>query len=211
MFQPLNMQIQNIKLQMNSIQTQIENIENQIINMGTPFIGGQMQNLGIQMLNVGIQMLMMGIQSPNMNSNNINIQQQIKNIETQLQIIEININKPNYNPFSPIQNMGLFNNNFNMILNKNKNNVNSGKINIIFVYPSGKKLLVFNYGTTVNDIFVKFLKEIGKSEYINTNYTRFIYNSSQLEFGDETKIEEKFRDHLPNPVLTVIDTYGHPL
>ena len=57
----------------------------------------------------------------------------------------------------------------------------------------------------------KFLKEIGKSEYINTNYVRFLYNASQLEFGDETKIEEKFRDHLPNPVLTVIDTYGHPL
>ena len=216
MMQPINMQILNLKLQMNNVQSQFGNIENQMLNGSMTFIGEQMQNLGIQMINIGIQILNISIQSSKLNMNIINFKQQIKNIQMQIQNIEMNIPSiPNSNPFFQIQNIGnneLFNNNFNMNFEGN-NDYKVPKINIIFSHTSRiKKVLHFNNGTTVNDIMERYLKEIGKSDFINTDNVVFLYNAVPLKFGDNTKIEFFFRYCLPHPpTLTVSDTYGHSL
>ena len=222
--QPINMQIQNIKIQMNNIQSQFGNIENQIINLGIPFIGEQIENLGIQILNLGIQTLNIGNQLPKININNLNnmnIIQEIKNIEMQIQNIEMNIsNRQISNQIIQMDNFGnngfnmdCFNNNQNMIFEENNNGDNMKKISIIFKETNGRiKTLHFNYGTTINDIMESFLKEKGRSEYINTDFVKFIYNASVLEFGDKTKIEIYFRNCIPaTPNIFVIDTYNHPL
>jgi len=212
--QPINMQILNLKLQMNNVQSQFINIENQILNGGMPFIGDQMQNLGIQMLNIGVQILNIAIQSSNMNTNNINFKQQIENIQMQIQNIEMNIpSMPNSNPFFQMQNVGnneLFNNNFNMNFEGN-NDDKIQKMGLIFKNTSGKIItLVFNYGTTVNDIMESYLKEVGKNDLIKTKKVSFIFNASNLKFGDKTKIENYFRYYLPNPIVPIIVCESFP-
>ena len=163
------------------------------------------------MLNIGVQILNIAIQSSNMNTNNINFKQQIKNIQMQIQNIEMNIpSMPNSNPFFQMQNIGnneLFNNNFNMNFEGNNDDKNP-KISIVSTHLSGmKKVLHFNYGTTINDIMERYLKEIGKSDFINKDNVVFLYNALSLKFGDETKIEIFFRNCLPHPPnITVYET-----
>ena len=110
-------------------------------------------------------------------------------------------------------NMGIFNNKQNMEFELKTNEAKSKKINIIFKDVIGRtKLLIFNYGDTINDIMVSYLNKIGRSEYINTDFVRFIYNASALKFGDETKIEKYFEHCIPHPpTIIVYDTYNHPL
>ena len=104
-------------------------------------------------------------------------------------------------------NMDFFNNNK---FEKKIIGDNVKKIDIIFKEANGRiRNFLFNYGTTINDIMESFLKEIGRSEYINTNCVRFIHSGSSLEYGDKTKIEIYFKNciTLP-PMILVLDTYN---
>ena len=195
----INMQIQNIKKQMNNIQFQLEKIESQLINMGISFIGEHLSNLGIQVINNGIQILNIGIPFAN-NANIINIKQQISLIKMQMQTLEMNI--PD---IAQIQNMGINNGMINNNFNMEKKSIKIA--NIIFNSSTGKKkLLHFNYETTINDILERYLVEIGKPEYINTDYISFIFNAQFLKFGDTTKIEKYFCSSLPHPpIITVVE------
>ena len=217
----INNQFQNIKLFLNNIQSQFVNIENQLKNIGFFSISSQIKYLGIQTLYAGLQMLSTGIEIPNniytTDMNDINLQVQLKNIIIQLQNVELKFSNLNLHNNSFINgamginmpNMGFFPNNLNFNFNKesNKDKI-CKKMNILFASTTGrKKNMIFEYGTTINDVLKKFFIEIGKPEFINNiEGINFICNSnglSLLKFGDETKIEDYFLIDKSNNYITV--------
>ena len=218
----INIQIQNTKIQLNNIQSQFTNIENQMQNIGILSIGSQIKCLALQILNTGIQMLYIGMQIPCMNVNEINFSEQIQDIKNQLQNFQLqqpNINTFNNNfnnfPFNDqymkMNNYNLCNNNFyNKFNPKEKENLQIKKMNITFQSTRGnKRNIVCDYGTTINEVLEKFLKSIGKPEFINKEGVKYICNTnglSSLKFGDETKIEDYFIDK-NNNIIIVSDTF----
>ena len=77
------------------------------------------------------------------------------------------------------------------------------KINIIFTDKKGmKRNLVLNYGTTIDQALKQYLNAINKSQLINSGKINFIYNITKLEFGNNTPIEQFFRNSM-NPRIIV--------
>ena len=106
---------------------------------------------------------------------------EIQNIEMKYTNMNMQVNNA---PFQ-MQNMGMniFNNN-NLEQNYNKD-FNIKKMNILFKNAYGQtKNLIFNYGTTINEVLERFLKEIGRPELINNI-------DNKLDFICETNIVEK--------------------
>ena len=109
------------------------------------------------------------------------------------------------NLFIPFQNignngvnLGLFNNNCNINIEENKTKDTTPKVSIIFKHISGhKKILTFKYGTTINDILKKYLKEMGKSEFINTDYVHFDFTEHFNEWKHllKEKLSYKISDN----------------
>ena len=222
----ITIQIQNAKIQLNNIQSQFTNIESQMQNMGILSIGSQIKYLALQILNTGIQMLYIGMHIPCMNINEINFSEQIQDIKNQLQNFQLQ--QPNINTFNnsfnnfPFNDQYMkmnkciaFNNNFYNNFNPKENkNLQIKKMNILFESARGnKRNIVCDHGTTVNEVLEKFLRSIGKPEFINKEGVNYICNTnglSSLKFGDETKIEDYFIDK-NNNIITVSDTFHCPL
>ena len=226
----ITIQIQNAKIQLNNIQSQFTNIETQMQNMGILSIGSQIKYLALQILNTGIQMLYIGMHIPCMNINEINFSEQIQDIKNQLQNFQLQ--QPNINTFNnsfnnfpfndlymKMNNCNVFNNNFYNNFNQKENkNLQNKIMNIIFKSVSGRiRIIVCDHGTTVNEVLEKFLRSIGKPEFINKEDVNYICNTGtiygppySLKFGDETKIEDYFIDK-NNNIITVSDTFHCPL
>ena len=77
------------------------------------------------------------------------------------------------------------------------------KKNVYFKSLEGNiQLINSDYGTTLNEIFIKYIKRITKSENINNDDFYFIFNGKICSFWDNTKIEEFFKNCL-NPTIIV--------
>jgi len=221
-------QLQNIKQQLGNIETQFDHLMNQMQNM-TSF---NVYNMAIQIFNIGINMINIGTQMPNMGNDDFNYALQIENIGMQIQNIgnQIknmnNINKmnnnmiiPNNNIMMPNQMLGLnlmgMNNKdydewikgFNMGIAEVNGIENVDNINtIIIIFKTTRGLtytLVFKYGTTIDEVLKKYLHRVNRPDLINQKRKIvFLYNGSQLKFGDKTKVEDFFKG-ISNPKVVV--------
>ena len=86
---------------------------------------------------------------------------------------------------------------------------NGPKINVIFKTTQGvTHTLVYNYGTTIDEVLRKYLKRVNREDLLNDEQTRgkicFLFNAAQLKFGSNTKIEEFFKG-ISNPKVVVND------
>ena len=83
------------------------------------------------------------------------------------------------------------------------------KINVIFKTTQGvTHTLVYNFGTTVDDVLRKYLKRVNREDLINDEKNKgkicFLFNAAQLKFGDNTPIEQFFKG-ISNPKVVVND------
>ena len=81
------------------------------------------------------------------------------------------------------------------------------KINIIFNTTQGTATnLVIPYGTTVEGALEKYLKRMGRPELIGSqdNKICFLFNANKMKFGDQTPVEQFFKN-APNPKVVVND------
>ena len=68
-------------------------------------------------------------------------------------------------------------------------------MNIIFkeVTFSRKTILILDYGTTIDQMLIEYLKKINKQELKGkTDKIYFSINLRRIEFGDQTPIEQFF-------------------
>ena len=80
------------------------------------------------------------------------------------------------------------------IINEPKN-IKIPKMNIIFkeVTFSRKTILILDYGTTIDQMLIEYLKKINKQELKGkTDKIYFSINLRRIEFGDQTPIEQFF-------------------
>ena len=199
-------QIQNFKLQIKTLETQLDTLNIQIQNNGIFNIGTQLNYMGIQILNLGIQMLNIGNQIPNINQiNMMDMNKELQNIVTQINnIIYPPMNMPGIEmPPMNMFPMGMPPFDIQMQMdNKIKEKSNIPKMNIIFKTTQEMQIiLVFDYGTTIDEILKKYLNEIGRPDLINTDKIFFVYNACQLRFGDKTKIEDYFNHNPPTIIV----------
>ena len=81
------------------------------------------------------------------------------------------------------------------------------KLNVIFKTTKGTQTtLVLTHGTTIDTALKKYLKRVGKPELIIKKDSKicFLYNATQLKFGDNTTIEQFFKFN-NNPTVVVND------
>ena len=62
--------------------------------------------------------------------------------------------------------------------------------------------LVCKYETTIDELLKKYLHRVNKPELINSEKICFLFNASQLKFGDKTKIEDFFKGN-SSPTIIV--------
>ena len=80
------------------------------------------------------------------------------------------------------------------------------KLNALFTTTVGtKKNVILNYGTTIDQALKKYLNLVNKSELVNSNKISFLFNAAKLSFGDNTKVEDFFKN-ITNPKVVVNDT-----
>ena len=209
----VNNQIQNIGFQLKNLETQFESISLQIQNIGIYNISNQLQNMGIQMLNIGVQILYILTEIPNISAQNQNLSNKIKNLGYEIQNIGCKLDMSNQNPINAVfplpnfgippngigmPNMNIFGNDLmnDLKFKESRNNDESKilKYNVYFENLSGiGRNIVIDSGTTINEMLIKFLKDIGKPEFIHkSNKIRFINNANFLSFDDHRKIDEVF-------------------
>ena len=81
------------------------------------------------------------------------------------------------------------------------------KLNVIFKTTQGTThTMVYTYGTTIEQALEKYLKRVGRPELINDNTNKicFLFNATQLKFGNKTKVEVFFKN-INNPKVVVND------
>ena len=86
-------------------------------------------------------------------------------------------------------------------------NPGAPKINIIFNTTQGTTHnMVMSHGTTIDEALKKYLKRVGRPDLINDNSNKicFLFNATKLKFGDNTPIEQFFKN-APNPKVVVND------
>ena len=143
------------------------NINNNGINIGMQGVldmGGASgvggMNIGMQGMNIGMQGMNMGMQGMNLGKN---------------------------------QNMGMMDDEewmrgFYMAVAE----VNSiDNINIIFKTSQGLTTnMTYSYGTTINEVLNKYLKQVGRPDLIGDKGGKitFLYNATKLEFGDQLQL-----------------------
>ena len=83
-------------------------------------------------------------------------------------------------------------------------NVNPTKMfNVIFQSDQGKKIIIVDNDTTINMVFVKYLKSISRPDLIGENdIISFLYNGKKINFSEQTKVGSFFLDN-PNPIIVV--------
>ena len=80
------------------------------------------------------------------------------------------------------------------------------KINVLFTTTIGtKRNIVLTHGTSIDEALKKYLNAVGKPELANSDKISFLFNASKLTFGDQTKIENFFKNVM-NPKVVVNDT-----
>ena len=141
-------------------------------------------------------------------------------------------NMPNFNWMFFGMPMNKGNNNFNYGMNFNNNEfwtniygnginmqtMNQGnqlmnsvcnKVNLVFKTTGGLKTnLIINYGTTVSEALLIYLKRVGKPELFDPNSgIFFLYNAKRINLNDNTKIEDFIRNfgNQINPIIIVND------
>ena len=73
---------------------------------------------------------------------------------------------------------------------------NNKFMNIIFQTNQGEFYnMVFNWGETVNQMLIKFLKKIGRNDLIgnNSNSIVFLFNASQIYFYNQSTLKDFFQ------------------
>ena len=86
-------------------------------------------------------------------------------------------------------------------------NPGAPKINVIFNTTQGTTHnMVMSHGTTIDEALKKYLKRVGRPDLINDNSNKicFLFNATKLKFGDNTPIEQFFKN-APNPKVVVND------
>ena len=174
-------QIQNMKMQIKNIESQIDNLIFQTQNNASN-VGNQIDNMSIQMLNLGIQFLNIGNQIPNNNQmDNMNKNMELKNIITQINnIINHQMNMPgmgipsmNIFPMGPIG-MPMMANQMQMN-NELKEELDENKMKITFKTTQGiTHTLVYDFGTTIDDMLKKFINEYSSLDYLKNNKFHFL-------------------------------------
>ena len=84
---------------------------------------------------------------------------------------------------------------------------NGPKINAIFTTTKGvKTIMLYDYGTTVDQVIQKYLERMNRSTLYNTKSDKicFLFNGAKLKYGDQTKVEEYFK-HNSTPKIIVND------
>ena len=122
-------------------------------------------------------------------------------------------NIPNWNMNMNMMNMNWNFNNF--MMNQMNNIVNEpwaesynssfmchgppepNKINIIFKTTDKVETnIVADYGKTISDILLLYLKKIGKENlFKRTSGVFFLYNTQMININDETKVEDFFKNN----------------
>ena len=92
----------------------------------------------------------------------------------------------------------------NLLINASKfNGKKLGiKINVMFKSSSNYTSILFNYGTTIDEMMKKYLLRIKQPEYINSNKIHFLYNAKTFNSGDQTPIGDIF-GWIRKPTVTV--------
>ena len=79
------------------------------------------------------------------------------------------------------------------------------KMNIIFKNTNGSKYQIsVNYGTTIDQLLNIYLKQMNEGNLYLYNKICFLYNATQLKQGNNTPIENFFRNSI-NPVVIAND------
>ena len=188
-------QIQNMKMQIRNIESQLDNLIIQMQNNPSN-VGNQIDNMSIQMFNLGIQFLNIGNQIPNNNQiGNMNKNMDIlKIIEELNKIVNPQMNMPgmgippmNIFPMGPMP--------IQMPMMGSQMPMNN-EMKIIFDLCGGKKYeFSFKFGTTLNEIFKKFVNEFENSnKKVDDPNKRFVflYYGMRLSFEDKRTIEDVF-------------------
>jgi len=198
----MNDQFQEIKTLYKKSGTQIDNIEMQINNNNNQNLSQNLINSGLNIINIGIYTLFMGMQMPDMNRNNNNILNQINQLLSKIQSISKTIVNMNYQ--NPNMNMGGFDSN-NNLGNNNNDQVNEPKINVHFFnrFNGKKNNIVVDFGTTIDEILIKYIIKVNLPQLIKNNNNIFLLNGKELNFGDNRKVDEVFKAN-SHPDIQVI-------
>ena len=81
------------------------------------------------------------------------------------------------------------------------------KINVIFKTTQGTTTaMVYDYGTTIDKSLEKYLKRVGRPDLYQqkSNKICFLFNAAQLKIGDQTNVENFFKN-VQNPKVVVND------
>ena len=81
------------------------------------------------------------------------------------------------------------------------------KINVIFKTTQGTTTaMVYDYGTTIDKSLEKYLKRVGRPDLYQqkSNKICFLFNAAQLKIGDQTQVENFFKN-VQNPKVVVND------
>ena len=91
----------------------------------------------------------------------------------------------------------------------NINNTSGLRINIHFTTTVGTaRNLVFNHGTTIDQVLRKYLNVVGRPDLIGKDKDiGFLFNGSKINFGNKTPVEAFFRNAAV-PKIVVNDTKG---
>ena len=90
-----------------------------------------------------------------------------------------------------------------------QNNDGGLKINAIFTTTKGTKtIMLYDYGTTIDQAIQKYLERMNHLELYTTRSNKicFLFNGAQLKYGDQTKVEEYFKNNSA-PKIIVNDVH----
>ena len=84
------------------------------------------------------------------------------------------------------------------------------KKNVVFKTTSGLTTpMVYDYGTTMDEVLKKYWKHLGKPENIHSNRFCFLFNAKKINYGIKTPVEQYFRS-VEIPYITVDDVLNCP-
>ena len=89
-------------------------------------------------------------------------------------------------------------------------NVAGPKINIIFRTTQGTTTnMIYPYGITLDQALEKYLSRVGRPDLYRdkSNQICFLFNGSQIKFGEQQKVEAFFRN-ITGPKIIVNDVHN---
>ncbi len=91
-----------------------------------------------------------------------------------------------------------------------EDNTPGPKMNVIFRTTQGTTTnMIYPYGTTIDQAFEKYLTRVGRPDLYRdkSNQICFLFNGSQVKFGNTTKVEVFFRN-ITGPKIIVNDVHN---